>query len=269
MTVMSFIASLVDTLAWPVILLVLVLIFRQQVAGLITNLAERMRHLKRLQTPAGSAEFDDELIKVKKDIAPIAADEEKREELNDRVQDDSRTIHKPSQDSRQREPSDVPLDQTEEPNNQVKDSRTSISVDSIVVDNSDIKELQWESPEAMLLGAWSRLQVAVNIVAFNLNIKRANRSFISMATAAIERLSGHGALDDPVAATSVVARLAKMRNSVAHSRIEITKLQAYEYAVSALQISNFLINSYNRLPPKTDLFGPPRQDVDGVSSPSS
>src|SRR5712692_3947700 len=254
MSVMTFISSLVSTLAWPVIVLVLALIFRQQIAGLVHNLAERVKHLTKLQTPAGSAEFDDQLIKVKEDIAPIVRGEEGKAGIQTEAITDSKSSDEPPENAIQHESPAASIDHSEEPNDVTRAFETWVSADRIVMDNSDLREMRQESPEAMLLGAWNRLEVTINLVAFNLKIHVRNRSFLWVALAVIDRLHRSGVLEDAASAASVVTRLGHMRNSAANSKGEITRLQAYEYAVSALQIANLVINAYKRLPAKRDLW---------------
>jgi len=269
MSVMTFISSLVSTLAWPVIVLVLALIFRQQIAGLVHNLAERVKHLTKLQTPAGSAEFDDQLIKVKEDIAPIVRGEEGKAGIQTEAITDSKSSDEPPENAIQHESPAASIDHSEEPNDVTRAFETWVSADRIVMDNSDLREMRQESPEAMLLGAWNRLEVTINLVAFNLKIDVRNRSFLWVALAVIDRLHRSGVLEDAASAASVVTRLGHMRNSAANSKGEITRLQAYEYAVSALQIANLLINAYNRLPAKRDLWQTSQTNRGDDSRPSS
>jgi hypothetical protein len=216
-----------------------------------------MKHLKRLQTPAGSAEFDDQLIKVKEDIAPIAKDEEEKEaemlasskaaeiaiENLDREPDTS-SDHSGEQQQR----SQPPTDAGQRPYGMVSELDRWVSADRIIAD-SNLDELRQESPEAMILGAWSRLETTVKLIAFNLKLNvPKNRSPFGIALAVIDRLQEFGELEDSTGVVTAITRLRDLRNSVAHAREEPTKLQGYEYGVSAIQISNLLVNAYNRLP---------------------
>lgn len=269
MSVMTFIASLVSTLAWPVIVLVLAVLFRRQIGGLVHNLAERVKHLTKVQTPAGSAEFDNQLIRVKEDIAPIVRGEEEKAGIPTQEATALESTDELSVSTTQHESPNGSADHPAEPNDVTREFKTWVSADHIVMDNSDLREMREESPEAMLLGAWSRLEVTINLIAFNLRINVKKRSFLWAALAVIDRLHAAGVLEDAPNAASVVTRLGHMRNSVAHSKEEITKLQAYEYAVSALQISNLLINAYNRLPPERSLWQTSPANSGDHSPPSS
>jgi hypothetical protein len=71
MSGMTFASTLVRALAWPVIILAIAIIFRQQFRVLVHNLGERIKHLTKLNTPAGSLEFAEDLHDLYKDMAPM------------------------------------------------------------------------------------------------------------------------------------------------------------------------------------------------------
>jgi hypothetical protein len=75
MSGMQFADSLVRDLAWPATVLVIAVIFRSQFRVMMGNLADRMKFLRKIQTPAGSAEFQDQLDNVQRDIGPIVIEE--------------------------------------------------------------------------------------------------------------------------------------------------------------------------------------------------
>lgn len=268
MGVLSFIASLVGTVAWPVVVLVLALIFRRQLIGFVNNLAERMKHLKRLQTPAVSAEFDDQLIEVKEDIAPIVSSAEEKA-IETQLEATAQKVNATPQNTTPHKPPDTPLtdsDQYPETQNTID----WVSADRIVMDNSDLRELRQESPEAMVLGAWNRLETTISLIALNLKIDAKKRNRVaSSASAAIGRLHELKVLEDAEGSINIVARLRGMRNEVAHSSEKITKLQAYEYAVSALQMTNLLINAYNNFAARPGFRQVPQTTDGSDSSPSS
>jgi hypothetical protein len=243
MGVLAFIASLVGNVAWPIVVLVLALVFRHQLVGLVNNLAERMKHLKRLQTPAGSAEFDDQLIEVKEEIAPLVNGAEQKA-IESQLEVTTKELDAMPQGTALHESPDMPLVHSESSEGQ--NITDWVSADRIVMDNSDLSELGQESPEAMVLGAWNRLETTIDLIALNLKIGVKKRRYSSsLASIVIGRLNELEVLNDAEDSITVIARLRGMRNSVAHASEKITKLQAYEYAVSALQMTNLLINAYN------------------------
>jgi hypothetical protein len=273
MSVMSFIATLVNTLAWPIVVLVLGFIFRHQVAQLMHNLAERVKHLTKLQTPAGSAEFDNQLIAVKEDIAPIVRSQNDVQSSTASASGVDETATEAESDDESQKllrhySAHSVVDRWESLDNINPEFGDWISADRIVP-HTDLREMQQESPEAMISGAFNRLEVTVDLVAFDLKINVKSHGFLWIALAVLDQLHRRKVLKDAVSTAAVITRLEQMRNSVVSSSGDITKLQAYEYAVSAWQISNLLIDAYNRLPTKNNPWEASRVKGDEDSSPSS
>src|ERR1039457_324615 len=155
--------TLVQTLAWPVIVLVLALIFRRQLAGLVHNLAERVKQLTKVQTPAGSAEFDNQLIKVKEDIAPIVEGEEAKAGTPAGAAAPTEPTGELSESITRHESANGSIGRPNEPRDVTREFKSWVSADHILMDNSDLREMREESPAAILLGAWNRLEVAINL----------------------------------------------------------------------------------------------------------
>ena len=61
-TVLDFIAAIVDSAIWPLVVLVLLFTFRRQVAKIADAFAERMSSLRRLKLPWGEAEWSDSAL---------------------------------------------------------------------------------------------------------------------------------------------------------------------------------------------------------------
>jgi hypothetical protein len=66
---LEFIAQLVESLAWPIAVVILILVFRHRVGDLLRSLHARMSDLKEINGPGGfSAKFAEEVGKVNEDI---------------------------------------------------------------------------------------------------------------------------------------------------------------------------------------------------------
>jgi hypothetical protein len=222
-------ASLASSLAWPIVVLVIVFVLRKQLGVLVRNLADRMAHLARVQTPVGSAEFDSKLLEVKKELDPVPATTRVNTALQETITEESQS------DPEQRRTSAGHL-------------WLGSSNRIIIPDIANPRELEADSPEATVLASWNRIEIAVQLVAYNLGIDVKDRSFQQYAIAVIASLGKQGVMPDFAAKTDALLKLAAMRNLVAHrGSEEITKLQAVEYAVSAIRLAELVVDAYNRL----------------------
>lgn len=72
MNAFEFVASLVNSLAWPVVVGVLIVVLRTQIRAIFARLGDRVADLKSLRGPGGtSAEFDDRVLDVKQEVSAL------------------------------------------------------------------------------------------------------------------------------------------------------------------------------------------------------
>jgi hypothetical protein len=70
----ELVASLVNSLVWPVVLLIAIFFLRAEIRTIFERLGERMKTLKSLTGPGGtSAEFEGEVLETKEEVEAIAA----------------------------------------------------------------------------------------------------------------------------------------------------------------------------------------------------
>jgi len=73
--VLDFLASIIASLAWPVVVLVLLLMFRSHITSVVTALRERMPDVERLKTPWGEMAWSSSAVKqVSEDVDEKFAD---------------------------------------------------------------------------------------------------------------------------------------------------------------------------------------------------
>jgi len=61
-TVLNFIAAIIDSVIWPAVVLLLLLMFRRQVVKIADAFAQRMSSLRRVKLPWGEAEWSDSAL---------------------------------------------------------------------------------------------------------------------------------------------------------------------------------------------------------------
>lgn len=72
MDVFEFVASLVNSLTWPVVVLLSVILLREQIRDIFSRLSDRIKSLKTLTGPGGtSAQFEDGVLGAKQEVDEI------------------------------------------------------------------------------------------------------------------------------------------------------------------------------------------------------
>ena len=211
MNVLSFISTLVQALAWPIAVIILAILFREQLSNFISALANRVKDLRRARGFGAEVEFDNELMDLKEKVDQLPK------------------VTVPAGDTTvSDDPSVGP--EPEAKNSDFFDSNPDIPQDEFTRKalGGQFAGLAQESPEGAVLGAWQELENNLKGLAETLNIDE--KDVIPMSFAISQELP------NLASELSVVNRLYRLRNSVAHGT-QITKLEAYDYAVTAHRLA--------------------------------
>jgi hypothetical protein len=290
--VLAFIATLVQALAWPVVVVILALILRRQLRAMVAQLAERMKALKTLKAPGTAFEFEDDLIDVKDKIARLAKVSEKDHITGSDLfsgaddlippapgEDRFRDVQSPDQDGYPDQddgylygypdPDEIPdpagySDQRGYPEarryRQPRGYRRPAIPDEVMIADSDSKvflltqtitrdnlaALAENSPEATVIAAWVIVERSIRRIAQRLNIDVKENSFAWLALTALNTLEDRGAFAESANVWSIMQKLNSLRDAVA-SGAKITKLEAYDYASTALQLAKILTDAYSKM----------------------
>lgn len=104
------------------------------------------------------------------------------------------------------------------------------------------------SPQTTIVAAWQRLDAVVATLYRQLDLDQLppGAGTVTQAATVCSVLAEAHVLDNANSILEAITRLAQLRRSV-ENRV-VTKLEAYDFADSALQISRFLTDAYGRLP---------------------
>lgn len=184
-TILDFVANLVNTLAWPVVVTTLALVFKPQISDILSALQQRIKHLRRATGPANtSVEFDQ--VAEEADAAAL--------ELPD--------------------PGTVP--------EQFKGGAPESSLDAqsespYFLDDDRRKALSLESPVAALLVSYAELESLIR--SFYKETDRGDRphKFGGSPVRMTEQLRSEGQVSDGF--VKVLRPVARSRNAIAHGQI--------------------------------------------------
>jgi hypothetical protein len=197
---------------WPVVILILFLVFRRQVRKLLELLAGRVKDISSMR--GFGVEFElaqQDTLDARKAVDGMAQ------------------ASKPDFDSGSTEfESVVPQAWT-----------TSVE---------DLADRAQESPQTTIVAAWQQLDAAIRMLYRNLNPDTsASPGVVDQVAKVAATLHQQGVIDNSVvhAVLTTVMKLASSRDSV--EKRYVTKLEAYDYASSATQIARTLLDAYSRL----------------------
>lgn len=247
MSILAFISSL----AWPVVVLIVVLVFRRQLHTLAGNLAERVKHLTKVQTPMVSADFEGELVKAQSeiDLSEIDFTALARQAASDIASVTSGAESLPGEPASSPPPRrGVTVNPPETPDVIVKgvDGRVEYIVQAKHFTFDNLPELAQNSPEGTILTAWNLVEETILDLAQSVDMDDSdldNRSISNdwPTDELLRRLGPYLPIgSNPDAVLSVINRLSRMQNTIVKGRPGTTKLEAYDYAATALRIVDIL-----------------------------
>jgi hypothetical protein len=205
------IGTMVTALAWPLSVLVIVLVLRLQAAALITAFIGRVKDLEEMSGPAGlSAKFGPTLGKAQENLASVPASDQASDESKDQPAEpfDTRSPKPPASDTDAQPP------------------RPRFHATFSDEDQSFLEKVARVSPKLAVVQAFMPVEEAASrLVEAVGGDSRANSVY------ALRKLNYL-----PVALRRAVSDLGRLRNQAAHTNdLEISMQEALEFAETALE----------------------------------
>jgi hypothetical protein len=214
----------VRVLIWPVVIIVL-LLFNRQVRTILSRLADRIKDLRSFRAFGTELAFDpdQEMVEARKDI--------------DKVSEPGPA-----------EPTPKSTSEIDQQTSRWTRRATRFWAEKKLLTPDSLADSAQHSPQTTIVAAWQQLDAAVAALYRQLNLEPLppGAGTVTQTAAICSALAEAGVLDNADSILSAVTRLATLRRSV-ESRV-VTKLEAYDFADSVLQIRKILIDAYERLP---------------------
>jgi hypothetical protein len=221
----DLVLAYVRVLIWPVVIIAL-LFFNRQVRTILSRLAERIKDLRSVKGFGAEATFDPDqtMVEARKEIdkasepAPVEPTTESVPEIDQQI---PRWTRK---------------------------AATQFWTERILPTPESLADSAQNSPQTTIVAAWQQLDDVVAILYQQLNLERLppGAGTVTQVAAICSVFAEAHVLDNANSILEAVTRLAHLRRSV-ENRV-VTKLEAYDFADSVLQIRNFLTDAYGRLP---------------------
>jgi hypothetical protein len=239
MSALAFAASVVRSLAWPAaVVIIACLFFREQIREVIRKIAERIPYLRSVK--AGSTEwtFDsDQLAAARIDLAKISAAGSGLRlgvtSRQDRVRQGLLDLDKTLLRTRSALVSGAARPAGETAALTSKYDLQAITIRSLATD---------APPAVTVLAAWSCLEALLREIAGLTGVSDTG-SLDLLAGEVITQLDRRGGLIAPDHTRSAFQRLLKLKLPVERGAA-VTKLEAIDYADTALQITGLLLTAY-------------------------
>jgi hypothetical protein len=217
----DLVLAYIRVLIWPIVVFGLLIIFRSQVRTMISHFADRIKDLKSLRVPGAQIDFEQALLDNKKDLALISHPVEPVAE------------------------SEAPKPEREEL--APMKYRTPLFFDLWRSLSPTLDALAQNSPQTTIVAAWQQVDSTIRLLYRELNPGEPVSAYgtIDQAGIVCRTLASRGVLDNAASVLTVIMRLSNMRISVEGRTI--TRLEAYEYASSALETSQILLQAADRL----------------------
>jgi hypothetical protein len=261
MGVLSFIAALVQALAWPIAIVTLAVVFRRQLRTLVAQFAGRMKDLKSLRAPGTEIHFADTLLAAQVEIAqlpevitehpPIDTAEHPRIVTTDKDSEEKETKDKESQQEPRLIPG--PKERTVTADSEVGTDRPFTWPDSLAYDTRWRSAVQGRKyaigyPETIVLGAWRYLDDTITKIARDMRIRiDKERGEWWPAWIVLRKLEQSGAISDANDVFSIVQKLRALKNSVLFETATVSQLEADEYSISARKVVKVIKNAYSAM----------------------
>lgn len=239
MSALAFAASIVRSLAWPAaVVIIACLFFREQIREVIRKIAERIPHLRSVKAGGTEWTFDsDQLAGARTDLAKIyAAGSVGSFRLNtgSLYTDDTSSLNL----GRILRDHSAGITGSARAAGEAANLRSRYRPQAMAV-----RSLADDAPPTVtVLSAWAFLESLLKELARLLGVTDTG-SLALLADEVITRLDRRGGLPAPDHARSVVQRLQRLRLPVERGAA-VTRLEAMDYAETALQITDLLLTAY-------------------------
>jgi hypothetical protein len=220
----DLILSYIRVLIWPTVVFGLLVIFRVQVRTIISHFAEKIKDLKSLRVPGAEFDFEQALIDNRQDLVAHFSGHD--------------LVIEPEFPPEQ--PEEAPKLNRERFAFWLKRAQPFLAGGRLAEGRlvaPIMTDLAQDSPQTTIVAAWQQVDSTIRLLYRKLNPGESVSACgtIDQARNVCRALANHGVLDNPDSLLTVIMRLSNMRNS-AEGRT-ITKLEAYEYASSAFEVS--------------------------------
>jgi len=220
----DLVLAYVRVLIWPVVIIVL-LFFNRQVRSILSRLADRIKDLRSFRGFGAELAFDadQEMVEARKEI-------------------DKASEPAPA------EPTPESTPEIDQQTPRWTRKATQFWTGRILPTPDSLADSAQNSPQTTIVAAWQQLDAVVATLYRQLNLDRLppGAGTVTQAAAICSVLAEARVLGNANSVLSAVTRLAELRRSV-ENRV-VTKLEAYDFADSVLQICKILIDAYKRLP---------------------
>jgi hypothetical protein len=256
----GFVSSLVGDLAWPVAAVVLGLIFRQQLRAVFIGLAERMKHLVKLKAAGTELSFGDTLLEAKSELTQAATVTDEAEVYAAETAFlQSSHVH-----NRLSESGNVNAT-TEDESGRTRNAVLSIPLvdPKFSFDKGLLVQVQ-ASPESTVLRSWLDVENAIKHLGRIVNVRTDQErlpftfadqrilEFVEYSMIVLSRAYQRYNKFDPTNVQKVITRLLTLEDRVSQGG-KISKLEAYDYASTAMGILTILGNIAKAISPKPDI----------------
>jgi hypothetical protein len=257
MSVLSFIAALVQALAWPIAIVTLAVVFRRQLRTLVAQFAGRMKDLKSLRAPGTEMQFADTLLAAQVEIAQLPEVTElprietKNKETKEKETKEKVIQQEPGVEARPRERKGPVSDHsgavaarhyiTPWPGSLADDkARWSL----IEPKNYSAKG----SPEERVLDAWRYLYDSYMAIARGIGIWiNEGRGEWWPAWTVLDMLEQRGAISDAKDIFSIIQKLRELKESVIYGNTTVSQFDASEYWLSAFEVVQIIRAAYYKM----------------------
>jgi hypothetical protein len=257
MSALAFVASLVRSLVWPAAVVIVVgLFFREQLREVIRKIAELIPHLRSVKAGGSELTFDsDQLAAARTDMAKIYA---AGPAATLRVTAGTNFwLGRGDLYSILRVPA-VGVTGGLRPSGEAAALASKYELQA-----RTIRSLASDAPPAVtVMAAWSCLEALLREIAGLTGVSDTG-SLALLADEVITQLDRRGGLPAPDHARSVVQHLLRLKLPVERGA-EVTKLEAIDYADTAMQITGLLVTAYetetaDETADKVPVWGPESQ----------
>jgi len=220
----NLVLAYVRALIWPVVIIAL-LFFNRQVRTILSRLTDRIKDLRSVRGFGTELSFDpdQEMLEARKEVDK-ASESAPVEPTNESAPENHQQIPRRTRET------------------------TQFWAERIPSTPDSLANSAQNSPQTTIVAAWQQLDAVVATLYRQLNLERLppGAGTVTQAAAVCSVLAEAHVLDNANSILEATTRLAQLRRSV-ENRV-VTKLEAYDFADSALQISKFLTDAYGRLP---------------------
>lgn len=225
---LTWVLAYLRVLVWPLALILLVF-FNKPVRNILNRLSDRIKDLRSVSAfgVQGEFDFDRSMVQARKALEEATSPPPSSEASPD---DDAATEK-------------VAPTWTRRPTADIRGwTGRSLPTPDVVA------EYAQNSPQTTIVSAWQTLDATVRMLYRKLGLARLpdGAGVVTETAALAAELAERGVLDNQDSILLAVTELAYLRRSV-EQRV-VTKLEAFDFADTALQVSKLLTEAYERIP---------------------